>query len=880
MTLPAPAISTRTEPGGSPPSESCLHGMFEAQAARTPDAVAVIFDGDTLTYDALNRRANQLARRLRALGVGPGSLVGVCLERSQEMVIGLLGVLKAGGAYVPLDPEYPAERLAFMLADAQTHVLLTQEHLLPRLPKYDAVTLCLDSGWNRIAGEAESDLPYGARSDDLAYVIYTSGSTGTPKGVEIRHRGVCSNLQWRQETFPLAAQDRLLQTYSFSFDPSVWAFFWPLTTGAAAVLPRPGEHGDPARLVELIQRQQISILGVGPSLLRVLLGHPDIGYCHGLRHVFSGGEALASDLVERFFAALPAADLHNVYGPTEATIDATWWTCRRGETQPFVPIGHSLPRTRAYLLGEDALPVADGDAGELHIAGVGLARGYLRRPELTAEKFVPNSFCRDAEERTLFPTLYRTGDLCRQRPDGAIEYLGRMDQQVKVRGFRIELGEIEAVLSRHPDVCDVAVRTQEDAGGSQRLAAYIVPTSHSLSRQSFKKYVADTLPAYMVPGAFVILDSLPLTPNGKLDRNALPPPEASDWERDGERVPPRTLLEEQLVTVFEDLLGVGPLGVRDDFFAWGGHSLLAARLVNEAERLTGRRLALTDLADGATVEHLAARLERSEDNAPELPLLQRWSHGPGRPFFFLHGSFTGGLYCADLARHLGPDQAFYGLMPHGADGGPIPPTVEAMAAEYVATIRAVQPAGPYLLGGFCNGGLVAYEVARQLQAAGQEVRRLVLIEVILAPTLAKLRLHAAACRLGLSTGLQSRLSRALQTGSVPVLLSLRAAKRAWRRLAPALGCDPGYDWAAGVPLSYQKTSVFYNLRPYHGPITVVSAAESAGPPEGGWRNLAPHAVFDTIPGSHFDSTQEHLPLLAERLRTHLAFNAAGGKSNV
>jgi len=855
---------------------NCIHRWFEAQAARTPEAVAVIFEEETLTYAALNCRANQLARALRRLGIGPESLVGICAHRSVDMIVGLLGILKSGGAYLPLAPDYPVERLAFVIADAEVSVLLTQEALRGRMPDQKVQILCLDSASPWFTAEADDDLPDGAEPDNLAYVIYTSGSTGQPKGVEIAHRGVCNNLRWRQTTFPLTDQDRILQTYSFSFDPSVWAFFWPLTAGAALILPAPDRHGDPAYLCNVIARQQISVLGFSPSLLSVLLEHPDIARCRSLRHVFCGGEPLTADLQARFFARLPA-ELHNVYGPTEATIDAAWWTCRREEEGGPVPIGYPLPGTAVYLLGEDGQQVSEGSLGELSLAGVGLARGYRRRPELTSAQFKPNPFDPDR-----FPTLYRTGDLVRRRDDGALEYQGRLDQQVKVRGFRIELGEIEAHLTLHPDVREVVVLAHQNQNGDKQLTAYIVPEVPPPSRCELRQYVRAALPDYMTPRVFVFLEALPLSPNGKLERRLLPVPDASDWERNSDLVSAQTPLQQILVEVFEALLETRPLGIRDDFFEWGGDSLLAARLLERIERLTGHRLPLAEISVGATVERLADYLARSARWTPikELaasPLLQQWATGSGRPFFFWHGSFTGGLYCGDLARHLVPGQPFYAFSPHGMDGMVIPPTIEAMAREYVALLRGVQPAGPYRLGGFCNGGLVAYEVARQLQAQGQEVDFLALIEMILPPTLLKLRLHSIVCRLSRQFGLrakrQAHISSALQTGVIPLLLVLKKVREAWGRGARLLTRNHGPDWSLLIPEPYRKTAAYYNLRDYDGEITLIaveeSVAHSSFPLTTGWLNIAQQVAFDIIPGGHYDSLKSHLPELAACLRKRL-----------
>lgn len=448
----------------------CIHQMFEAQVERTPDAVAVVFENKQLTYRQLNQWANQLAYHLRDLGVGPEVLVGICLERSLEMVVGLLGILKTGGAYVPLEPAYPKERLAFILSDTQAGVILTQEQLLESLPPHGAQVVCLDSDWEVIAQKSQENLVCEATASNLVYVIYTSGSTGQPKGVMISHRGICNQLCWRQATFPLTEVDRVLQTISFSFDPSVWQIFWPLSFGAQLFIARPGGHQDSTYLVELITKQQLTVIALVPSMLRLLLEEKGLDACNCLKHVTCGGEALPVELQERFFACLNLDNvLHNAYGPTEASIDATFWTCKRGTDRGIAPIGRPITNTQIYILDSDLQPVLVGEPGELHIGGISLARGYLNRPDVTANKFIPNPFSSEPSAR-----LYKTGDLARYLPDGNIEFLGRIDHQVKLRGFRIELEEIEVALNQHPSVQQSLVMAREDIPGNKRLVAYVV----------------------------------------------------------------------------------------------------------------------------------------------------------------------------------------------------------------------------------------------------------------------------------------------------------------------------------------------------------------------------------------------------------------------
>jgi amino acid adenylation domain-containing protein len=589
------------------PQRHVLHELLEAQVERTPDAVALDFEGQQLTYHELNARANQLAHHLRGLGVGPDTLVALCAERSLEMVVGLWAILKAGGAYLPLDPEYPKDRLAFMLEDAQVSVLLTQEHLLDRLPPHDAQVLCLDTDWPALAGQAKGNLSVPMTPEHLAYVIYTSGSTGRPKGAQIPHRGICNRLLWMQDAYRLSAADRVLQKTPYSFDVSVWEFFWPLLTGARLVIAKPGGHRDSAYLVRLIAEQQVTVLHFVPSMLQVFLEEPGLERCTSLRHVVCSGEALPWELQKRFYGRL-SANLHNLYGPTEASVDVTSWACERWSDLGVVPIGRPIANTQMYVLDRYLQPVPPGIPGELHIGGVGLARGYLKRPELTAEKFIPDPFGAAGAR------LYKTGDMARWRSDGSLEYLGRLDHQVKIRGFRIELGEIEAVLGQHAGVREAVVLAREDGPAGKHLVAYIVarqaeaaPTANEL-----RGLLKEKLPEYMVPGAFVFLEAMPLTASGKVNRRALPAPEIGAGAAATEYVAPRTPLEELIAGLWAEVLGVERVGVHDNFFALGGHSLLATQLVSRVRGHFAVELPLRNLFETPTVAGLAERIEAQQ----------------------------------------------------------------------------------------------------------------------------------------------------------------------------------------------------------------------------------------------------------------------------
>ncbi len=572
------------------PDQQAIAQRFEDQVRRSPDAIAVQFRRQHLDYAKLNRRANRLAHHLRGLGIGAESLVGLCVERSLEMVVGMLAILKAGGAYVPLDPDYPQERLNFMLQDTGAEVVLTQTGLADRLAQVPHL-LCLDSDPAPWAAQPDSDPPATGGPDGLAYVIYTSGSTGQPKGVMVTQRGIGNHMRWMEAEFGFSTSDAVLQKTSISSDASVWEFFAPLLTGGRLVMAEPGAHCDPAYLARAVRDLDISLLQVVPVMLRALVAEPAFRL-NSLRMVYAGGEALERDLLEAFRQQC-AAPLCNLYGPTEATIDSHFWLCA-DESSAVVPIGRPIANTTCYVLDAYCNPSPVGVAGELYIGGAGLARGYLNRPELTAERFVASPFL--AGER-----LYRTGDRARWRADGVIEFLGRIDQQIKLRGYRIEPGEIEAVLQADPAVLQSLVIVREDISGDRRLVAYLV--GQAIDLEVTRRRLKAHLPDYMIPGALILLDALPLTPNGKVDRNALPVPDQAASSAGYEA--PRTPIETVLAGIWADTLNLPRVGIHDNFFDLGGHSLLAARTMNRINREVGMDVALRQLFDTPTVEGLA-----------------------------------------------------------------------------------------------------------------------------------------------------------------------------------------------------------------------------------------------------------------------------------
>jgi len=609
--------------------DRCLQQLIEAQVERTPEAVALVYEGQQLTYAELNRRANQLGHYLRAQGVGPEALVGVLMERSLDLVVGLLGVLKAGGAYVPLDPGYPEERLRRIVADAGIAVVLTQERVAAVLAEPGVPVVCFERDWEQIGQESATNPESGAVAENLAYVIHTSGSTGTPKGAMNTHRAIGNRLHWMQQRYQLTPADRVLQKTPMSFDVSVWEFFWPLLQGARLVLARPGGHQDPEYLLGLIAREQITTLHFVPSMLQQFLAESGVAQqCQSVRQVMCSGEALSLELQERYFEVLNAP-LHNLYGPTEAAVDVTSWACQReGERGTSVPIGEPISNVEVYVLNEQLRLAPVGVVGQLYLGGVCVGRGYVRQPGLTAERFIPHPYSRVGGER-----LYRTGDEGRYRADGNLEYVGRADQQVKLRGYRIELGEIEAVLQQHESVSEAAVLVHPNEEGHKQLVAYVVSASETQPATSeLRQFMQQRLPIYMLPSIFMFLDAFPLTTSGKLNRKALPAPDSTRPELDREFVAPRTSGEEVMAQIWAQVLGVEEVGVHDNFFELGGDSIISIQIVARARQqglaISARQLfqyqTIAELASVATVAETTDAAQGDLSGALPLTPIQRW----------------------------------------------------------------------------------------------------------------------------------------------------------------------------------------------------------------------------------------------------------------
>lgn len=591
------------------PQKACIHQLFEAQVEQTPDAVAVIFEDEQLTYQELNQRANKIAHYLRTLGVKPEVLVGICLERSWEMVVGLLGILKAGGAYVPLDPAYPQKRLAFMVSDAQVSVLLTNEKLVKKLPDLTAnpnqTVVYLDTKADAIDQQSTSNPAHEVTPDNLAYVLYTSGSTGTPKGVLGCHRGAVNRLNWNP--YPFTQEDICCQKTSLNFVDSVWEIFAPLLHGRPTVIIPDESLKDPHQLVQTLSTQQVTRIVLVPSLLRVLLDtFPDLqSRLPKLKYWVSSGEALSVELCDRFRERMSQSILINLYGSSEVAADVTWYDTTNRQFPQCVPIGRPISNMQVYVLDNYLQPVPIGVPGELYVSGEGLARGYLNRPELTAEKFIPNPF---KIHNSYSERLFKTGDLACYLADGNIKFLGRIDHQVKIRGFRIELGEIEAVLSQYPEVQEAVVIVREDRPGNKRLVAYIVPNQEQVPNTSkLRNSLKEQLPDYMMPSVLVVLAALPLTPNGKVDRQALPVPEQRHSEP--AFVTPQTPIEKELANIWSEVLNIEQVGIYDNFFDIGGHSLIATQLMSRVRTRLGVELPLRELFASPTIKELSEIVE-------------------------------------------------------------------------------------------------------------------------------------------------------------------------------------------------------------------------------------------------------------------------------
>ena len=866
------------------PKDLCIHQLFEAQVAQKPDAIAVVLEDQQLTYQELNRRTNQLANHLRVLGVAPEVPVGICLNHSIAMVVGLLGILKAGGVYVPLDPAYPKERLAFMLEDAEVPVLLTQEPLLPGLPEHNAKVVCLDSDWEAIAQENAENPICLTTPENLAYIIYTSGSTGQPKGVLVSHASIAAHCFNVQRYYELDSSDKVLQFGSLSFDLSLEQVLPTLIVGATLVTMSTNVWKT-TEFHKKISECGLTVLniptGYWQELAREWADLLELVPNVQPRVFIVGGDTMLPEFLDLWNRTpLSSIRLINAYGPTETTITATAFditpSLRERSTLQRIPIGRPLANREIYILNKHGNVVPVGVPGELYIGGDCLARGYLNRADLTAENFIPNPFSGEPGTR-----LYKTGDLTRYLSDGNIEFLGRVDHQVKIRGFRVELEEIEAVLRQHPALRETVVLARETAPGEKQLVAYVVAQGESpLTAGDLRAFLKDKLPDYLMPAVFVPLDALPLLPNGKIDRRALPKPGQTRSEPGRAFVAPRNDLELQLTSLWEEVLGIRSIGVTDNFFELGGHSLAAVRLFALIEKRLGKKVPLATVFQGPTVEHLAEILHQHAKAPPRSSLVAIQPGGNRRPFFLIHPAGGHVFPYVHLAHYLGSDQPSYGLQARGLEEGQEPHSrIEDMAGYYIEALRAVQPEGPYLLGGWSMGGVVALEMAQQFRAQRQRVALLALLDTRITTADEELADEDFDARLlldfvryfGLSLDLRDSLARLPKHELLERVLE--HAKRAG--LMPSdIEVSHAQPFIELCKADFRATQN-YALHRYPGRITLFKAGQELAATSSdstlGWSQWAAAGVeVHVVPGNHATMVyRPHVEVLAEKLRACL-----------
>jgi amino acid adenylation domain-containing protein len=866
------------------PSQSSVQALFEEQARTTPNATALMFGAETISYSELNRRANQLAHYLMDHGVGAESRVGICLDRSPALIIGVLAILKAGGAYVPLDPGYPPARLSFMLEDAAVTLLLTETQLRSSFQDQNTRTICVDELAERIAACDGSDPRSNVGADNLAYVMYTSGSTGKPKGVAVTHKNIVRLV--KSTNYANFTRDEVfLQFAPISFDASTFEIWGSLLNGARLALMMPG----PASLDELrraLKRYQVTTLWLTTGLFHLMVDtHLDA--LRGLQQLLTGGDVLSAPHAKRVVAELKSCRLINCYGPTENTTFTSWYAIDNpAAINGSVPIGRAISNSYVYVLDPHLNPSPVGIPGELYIGGDGLARGYLNQPELTAEKFIKDPFCNGSGRQ-----LYKTGDLVRRRPSGELEFLGRIDNQVKVRGYRIELGEVETVLGQHESVRDVVVIVCKDQG-DKHLAAYVVPREgKTLTANELRTFLSDRLPSQMVPSLFVVLEKLPLSASGKIDKAALPAINGNAENHSAARercVLPQDKLELKLQRIWQRVLAVSPIGMDDNFFELGGHSLLAVRLFAQIDKSLGRKLPLATLFQASTIHSLAEVLRKDGWTAPWSSLVLLQSGGDRRPFFCVHAAGGNVLEYHALAQLLGADQPFYGFQALGLDGSQPPhTTIKEMAAHYIREMREVQPDGPYLIGGRSSGGTVAFEMACQLMAQGEQVDLLALLDAYpagyfkLLPGSGSFRQRAMRLAKRIQTHMQNmRQLRGQEklsylTGKlrfVPAKTKHKIFRRAFKlyrriglRLPPVLRNIEELNFAAVKD---------YVPQVYPGRATLFLASDdltAAFDVEEGWQGLVAGGLEKIrVSGNHLDLVKEpHVRTLAEKLRSCL-----------
>ena len=885
-----------------------MHELFEQQADRNPNNIAVVCGSHVLSYAELNARANRLAHRLRALGVQAGTLVAVCLERSVEMAVGILGILKAGGAWLPLDPTHPEQRHNAVLKDAGVSFLVTQASFLARFSASNLQILQLDADRHSIS-KCSSANPLNISSfADLAYVMYTSGSTGQPKGVMLTRANLHHYVRAMRQPLALTKDDVYLHTATIAFSSSVRQLTVPLTHGAKVVIATPDAIRQPVSLFEVIKEEKVTILDIVPSFWRTcidLLTALDIQtrsdlLDNNLRLILTASEPLLPDLPKKWGGTRHPAELVNMFGQTETTGIVTTYAIPRADVSDVktVPIGRPIADTQIYLLDDHCRPVPVGSVGEVYVGGPGVGLGYLNQPELTAERFLPNTLSSRIGER-----LYKTGDLARYRLDGNLEFVGRVDHQVKIRGVRIELGEVEATLSVHPGVIEAIVVARDDHHLDKRLVAYVVPKrNHVPTASELRSFLAERLSNHMIPSAFVVVESLPRLPSGKLDRQALPELDQPRTELSRPLVEPRDPVEEQLTKIWRAVLGPRDIGVKDNFFDLGGHSLTGLYILGQIERVFGKKLPLATLFQAPTIEELAKLLGDRNSPVSWSSLVPLQLYGSKPPFFWIHGEISD----AFLPRYLGPDQPLYGLVHQSEDGKPAEyTTIEAIASRYLTQMRTVQPTGPYFLGGFCSGALIAFEVAQQLKAQGEDVGFLVLLEPNLLRNCAASPLMPLAPRPGenKATGVRedfqnllmleprkrlpyigqkfrSKLAERVKMVTSP---AIEAIKRALCAVCHALGLAVPYSIRYVYILHIlRKARKKYTVRTYPGSVTLFVLTEE-GNSASDWVGLATENIeVHHIQGNHeYVLIEPHVRVWAETLKSCLtrAQTRAGLREN-
>jgi aspartate racemase len=855
------------------PRDTSIHGLFESRANATPDALAVEFGSRRLTYRELNERSNRLAHHLKTLGVGRDVLVGLFVDRSIDMLVGIVAILKAGGAYVPLEPSYPRERIAFILHDAGLSVLVTESGLLANLPTNHAQLVRLDDPeWERCSPASPEA---GTTAEDLAYVLYTSGSTGRPKGVAVPHRAVV-RLVVDTNYVQVKSTDRFAQVSNPSFDAATFEIWGALLNGASLIGISQNVLLSPREFARAIQEQRISTMFLTTALFNQMAAEEPTAF-QSLRYLLFGGETCDPKWVRTLLEYGSSQQLLHMYGPTEGTTFTTWHRVKSvAAAATTIPIGRPIANTHVYLLDRALQPVPVGVVGELCIAGDGLAREYLNRPEVTAEKFIRNPFSDDPSAR-----LYKTGDFARYLTDGSIDFVGRVDQQIKIRGFRVELPEIEAVLSQHPEVGSCVVVARRRGETEKSLVAFVVPSGDARpSAETLRRFVRDQLPDYMTPSAFVIVHALPLTPNGKVDRAALPALEHDDREATPRFAGPRTPVEKGLVEIWERLLGVKPIGIHDNFFDLGGHSLLAIQLIARVERKFGTILPVAVLFQSPTIAHLAHLLSDAGQQESWSPLIPVQPEGSKQPFFWIHGDSSN----AFLPEYLESDRPFYSFEHQGHDGRPaLYFEVGTIATHYLTQVRRMCPHGPYVLGGYCFGAVVALEIARQLAAEGEAVALLFMLDppghvMEESPTprgafdrigdeLAPLRFGQKVPYLlsRLKTAARDRIQ--VRTARVATRIKrLRAKTCVWRGalLPPSLRSTYVLD-------VYRRALRVYAPLPYGGRVTIFKGDKLRYRSPMDWTTLLTGELeIDEAPGGHMDFTKEpHVGVWAARLRRSL-----------